>query len=174
MGKELESSKVVALKRYLKEYQEIVVAYLFGSHARGEADARSDVDIAVLLHAGLPDAAHLELRLDAEICDILGSNEVDVLFLNDAPLPMQAEVIRTGQIIVSNDEDARIGYEVDAMNRWWDFQPIFEMHWRTFVQRTKESFSDEQRRAYEEARRAFARAHQAPLRNLRGHCAGMD
>jgi len=155
-----EKLDLTALKRYLGEHDEIIAAYLFGSHARGEADARSDVDIALLLRPGLPDVAHLELQLDVEICNVLDSDEVDVIFLNGAPLPMQAKVIRTGRLIVSNDDTARVDYEVVTMNRWWDVQPFIKTYRRIFFQRLKESFSDEQRRTYEKARRAFARAYQ--------------
>jgi hypothetical protein len=45
----------------------------------------------------------------------LDSDDVDVLFLNDVPLPMQAEVIRTGWLVVSNDEEGRIRFEVRTM-----------------------------------------------------------
>jgi len=154
-----EKLDLTALKSHLEGRDEIVAAYLFGSHARGEAGDRSDVDIALLLRPGLPDAHHLKPRLDTEIWNVLDSDEVDVLFLDDEPLPMQAEVIRTGRLIVSNDDAARVDYEVSTMNQWWDFKPFREMYWRIFVQRTKENFSDEQRRAYEEARRTFARAY---------------
>ncbi len=150
---------LTALKRYLERREEVVAAYLFGSHARGEADTRSDVDIALLLRPNLPDLAHLELRLDGEVRATLGDRDVDVLFLNDAPLEVQAEVIRTGRLIAVNDEAARVDYEVRTMNRWWDLRPFFEAYQRTFFRRLKEEFSDEQRRAYEEARRAFARAY---------------
>jgi hypothetical protein len=61
-----EAPDLTALKHYLEEHDDIVAAYLFGSHARGEADVRSDIDVAVLLRPGRPDVAHLKLHLDDE------------------------------------------------------------------------------------------------------------
>ena len=83
MSEELD---LTALKSYLEGRDEIVAAYLFGSHARGEAGARSDVDIALLLRPGLPDVAHLTLTFDREVCDVLDTGKADVITLNTAPL----------------------------------------------------------------------------------------
>ena len=38
-----------AIEQYFAALDEVVLAYLFGSHARGEAGPLSDIDIAVLL-----------------------------------------------------------------------------------------------------------------------------
>jgi len=156
MGTELD---LTALRRYLEGRDEVVVAYLFGSHARSEADARSDVDVALLLHPDLPDVAHLKLRLDTEIGDVLDSDQVDVLFLNDAPLPLQAEVIRTGQVIVSKDEETRVEFEAHTMSAWWDFQPRLAEFDRLYLASLKRGFTDEQWRVYHATRELLARAH---------------
>lgn len=44
------------LTRYFADRDDVVAAYLFGSVARGEARAGSDVDVGVLLRAGKPAA----------------------------------------------------------------------------------------------------------------------
>lgn len=150
---------LTVLKSYLEGRNEIIAAYLFGSHARGEADVRSDVDIALLLRPGLPDVHHLKLRLDTEICNVLNSDDVDVLFLNRAPLPMQAEVIRTGRLIVSNDDEAQVEFEVRTTNAWWDFQPLLAEFDRIYFESLKRGFTDEQRRIYQATLELLARAN---------------
>jgi len=150
---------LTCLKHYLEGRSEIVAAYLFGSHARGEADNRSDVDVALLLRPDLPDATHLKLRLETEICDVLDSDNVDVLFLNSAPLPLQAEVIRIGQVIVSKDEEARVEFEAQTMSAWWDFQPLLAEFDRLYLASLKRGFTDEQWRVYHVARELLAQAH---------------
>jgi len=84
---------------------------------------------------------------------------VDVVILNDAPLRIQAEVIQTGQLLICNDSAARIEYEVRTMSKWWDLKPLLETYDRILFQRLKDGFTDEQRRAYERARRVSTRAH---------------
>jgi predicted nucleotidyltransferase len=71
--------------------QIVVAVYLFGSYPRGEADHLSDLYIALLLRPDLPCEAmgRLGLRLDIEVCDLLGTEDVDVIVLNTAPLEAQ-------------------------------------------------------------------------------------
>ena len=149
------------LTEHFSGREEVVAIYLFGSQARGQADHLSDIDVALLLRPDLTDSAHLELRLISQVYDALGTEDVDVVILNDAPLRMQAEVIQTGQLLVCNDPASRIEYEVRLMSRWWDLKPLLETYDRIFFQRLKDGFTDEQRRAYERARQVPARAHRA-------------
>ena len=53
-----------ALAQYFAALDGVVLAYLFGSHARGQAWARSDVDVAVLLEGRPDDARCLDVRLE--------------------------------------------------------------------------------------------------------------
>jgi hypothetical protein len=108
--------------------EEMVAVYLFGSYARGEADHLSDLDIALLLQPDLPREAmwRLGLRLDVEVCDLLGIEDVDVIVLNTAPLEAQFEVIRTGILLYSNDEGIRTEYEVQMMSAYWDFKKVLD------------------------------------------------
>jgi predicted nucleotidyltransferase len=53
-----------ALAQYFASLNEVVLAYLFGSHARGQAWAHSDIDVAVLLAGHPNDTRCLDLRLE--------------------------------------------------------------------------------------------------------------
>ena len=68
----------------------LVSAYLFGSHARGQAHSESDIDVGVLLHPELYPSVQARfaarLRLTAWLIGALGVNAVDMVVLNDAPL----------------------------------------------------------------------------------------
>ncbi|MBI4630351.1 MAG: nucleotidyltransferase domain-containing protein [Chloroflexi bacterium] len=90
-----------------KEFQEILVkhgvvlAYLFGSHAKGTARAFSDVDIAVLLPYDTPRSKFFDVRLaltDA-LMSLLGKNEIDVVVLNEATPLLAYQVVRYGKIV---------------------------------------------------------------------------
>ena len=70
---------------YLAEQTDVVVDYLFGSVARGQATPRSDVDIAVLLDLELDAQAIVERQL--ALMGTLGmftDREVQVTILNRA------------------------------------------------------------------------------------------
>ena len=72
-------------RRHLKEDKEILLAYLFGSQAEGTAGPQSDYDIALLVRQ--PSRA-LQARLAHEIGIILGTDRVDVVLLNRAPVEL--------------------------------------------------------------------------------------
>lgn len=99
-------------------------AYLFGSHARGTADRHSDVDVAVMLDDAVPPDQRLELSLDlAGILErMTGVGDVQVLVLNEAPLPVAGRVIREGRLFYSVDEPGRVAYESLTFRRFVDFE----------------------------------------------------
>jgi predicted nucleotidyltransferase len=53
-----------ALERYFVSLDGVMLAYLFGSHARGRAWAHSDVDVAVLLEGHPDDDRCFDMRLE--------------------------------------------------------------------------------------------------------------
>lgn len=84
------------------------VAVLFGSYARGNAGPLSDLDIAVLLKAGLSRTERFLLRGDiAEdvrkvVAQTSGSRSkigVDIVDLDSAPPLLKFEVFRDGKVL---------------------------------------------------------------------------
>ena len=101
----------------------LVAAYLFGSHARGEATASSDIDLALWL-AEAPtslDGLHLDVAADLE--RDLGVR-VDLVVLNGAPSDLVHRVLRDGVLLVDRDRSARIKLEVRARNDYFDLLPM--------------------------------------------------
>jgi predicted nucleotidyltransferase len=117
-------SEVVRIAREALEAQpEIAVAYLFGSVARGTSGPLSDVDLGVVLTS----AAATPERLGA-IADRLAlqlrTDRVDLIDLHRAPVPLRYRVARDGLVIVCRDHRARERFEVDAIRRHLDFDPL--------------------------------------------------
>lgn len=104
---------------------EVLEAYLFGSQARGEAAAHSDVDVAVYVEpsraAGGPYGYDAELS--SELMAALGRNDVDVVVLNDAPPMLYHRVLRDGVRLFSRDELATSAREGYAVSRYCDWVP---------------------------------------------------
>lgn len=98
----------------------VVVAYLFGSHARGEADHLSDVDVALLAPEVAPqDRLDLRLRVMGKLSHVL-DGEVDVIVLDEAPLTLAGRVIRDGIAFFSTDEQSRFAYESRTFREFVD------------------------------------------------------
>jgi predicted nucleotidyltransferase len=108
----------------------ITAAYLFGSVARGEARAGSDVDVAVLTAAGPPPGLDgLYLALADALEQHLG-RRVQVVVLDRAPLDLVHRVLRDGRLLLDRDPSRRIAFEVRARREYFDLQPILRRYRR--------------------------------------------
>ncbi|MBI2265915.1 MAG: nucleotidyltransferase domain-containing protein [Armatimonadetes bacterium] len=103
------------------EFPEIELAYLFGSQGSRRATPSSDIDLA-LLSKGLSLARYRMLW--SRLVEILGTEKVDVLFLEDAPPALRFEVIRSGRILFRSDPDRENRFELLAMKEYWDTAPL--------------------------------------------------
>lgn len=113
------------IARALEPRDEILDAYLFGSQARGEAGALSDIDVAVYIddrcasHGAYGHEADLITHLMRE----LRTNDIDVVVLNRAPPLLYHRVLRDGQLLLSRDLQATTTRGGRALSRYFDFVP---------------------------------------------------
>ena len=109
----------------LDPHEEILEAYLFGSHARGRVQRHSDIDIAVYVDEAKADDGGFGYRahLTTELMAGLGSNDVDVVVLNRAPPLLYHRVLRDGVRLLSRDLRATTTREGRAVSRYCDFVP---------------------------------------------------
>lgn len=127
------SAEAVLREFFAAHASGIVAAYLFGSVARGTAAAQSDVDVAVLYAAPPPATLEgLPLDLEARIEKLVG-RPAQVVVLNTAPAGLVHRVLRDGVLLVDRDRSARIRFEVQARNAFFDLQPIVARYRRAPV-----------------------------------------
>ena len=108
----------------------VVCVYLFGSEARGDAGARSDTDVAILLKEDPPRTlAGLQFETAGDLERHLG-REVDLVVLNTAPVDFAMRVLRDGQLLVDRDPSRRIRYEVRIRNEFFDLEPYLREYRR--------------------------------------------
>src|SRR4030065_2821 len=99
-GIEKSEDLIKEIKSLLLPRKEIVLAYLYGSSAKGTSRPYSDVDIAILLDENIsveegPYGYRAELL--AILMKALRTNRIDLAILNDAP-PYQKETGRIGKL----------------------------------------------------------------------------
>lgn len=113
------------LAGYLETRAEVLEAYLFGSHARGDAQPHSDVDVAVFVDEDRVPAAPFgyEAELTTELIALLGNDRVDVVVLNRAGPLLYHRVLRDGVRLVSRDLCATTTREGYALSRYCDWVP---------------------------------------------------
>lgn len=112
----------VKAERYLQSREDVLFAYLFGSMASGKATALSDVDIAVYLSGNNLSTKRLEILGD--LIDILKTDEIDLVILNTAPLPLKIRILRNKRILSERTPFVRHAYESATMRSYLDFAKL--------------------------------------------------
>ena len=102
----------------------VAAIYLFGSVARGDDRAGSDLDIGVL--GRTRDTALSGVVLD-DVCDRLEAvarRNLDLVILQTAPPDLVHRVMRDGILLLDRDRSRRIVFEVQARNEYFDLEPL--------------------------------------------------
>ena len=96
---------------------------LFGSVARGEQTAHSDVDIClVLMPASTPDENTSLLRKRLEY---LAQFNLDVQIFQALPLYIRSRILKEGQVLFVRDEDLLYDLAFRTAQAFEDFKPIY-------------------------------------------------
>ncbi len=96
-------------------------AYLFGSSATGGRTAQSDVDLAISVSPDEdPHAVQLEAARVASLH--LGTDAVDLVLLNTAPVSLAGRILTTRQVLVDRKPFARHLYESRVAREFQDFR----------------------------------------------------
>jgi predicted nucleotidyltransferase len=120
----------VLRSRLAESDADVLCAYLFGSVARDEGRADSDLDVAVLLARDPPPTLEgLQTGLADALSEAAGRT-VDLVVLNDAPPDLVHRVLRDGVLLLERDRSARIRFEVKARNEYFDLLPYLQRYRR--------------------------------------------
>jgi predicted nucleotidyltransferase len=121
----------------LREDNQVVFAYIFGSIALGVANKESDIDVAVYLDMNeVEDAFTKRIKLIEKFQTALGG-PVDVVILNDlSSLFFKFVIIKEGQVIFERDHGQRVNFELKTMQEYYDFLPFLEAYNKAYIQRT--------------------------------------
>jgi hypothetical protein len=119
---------------------DVVLAYLYGSQARGTPGPLSDVDVAVLFRAGLSGAERFrqELALMRELTDIFRREDVFIADLDNATPLLRFEVYREGRLLYCQDDALRIKFLTEALRDYEDTRPLRAIQQKYLQQRMAE------------------------------------
>src|SRR5512139_3434520 len=95
-------AQIDRLLRRAADDPEVLAVLLFGSTARGEARAQSDVDVCLVLTA----APRSRVRAEEKRMAYLGDVDLDVQVFQSLPLYVRTRVLRDGRVLFCRDEDA--------------------------------------------------------------------
>jgi hypothetical protein len=117
------SDRLERLASLLQQDQRVVFAYLFGGLASGIQKPLSDVDIAVMLDSSVVDT-ELKLDLIGLLTDTLGTDEVDLVILNRAPISLVGRILKQKKLLADNQPFQRHQFESLAMREFFDFRRL--------------------------------------------------
>lgn len=126
------------LRTALAEFPDIKLAVLFGSTARGQETACSDLDLGVLL-----DPYDVKRLWPIDLAaNKVAKRTVDLIDLHTAPPLLRFEITRDGVVVVERDDYAWVDFKAKAMIDWWDWQPTARMIHRITAEKLREEIAD--------------------------------
>jgi predicted nucleotidyltransferase len=127
------------IRTALRNSPDLVAVYLFGSMARDEAHALSDVDVAVLFADELSAAAVFAGTLEiGVILDEALRRPVGVIALNRAPPALCFQVLKHGRLLLEKDRTQRCVFVMDALGQYYDAKPYRDCHNTRLLSRIRE------------------------------------
>lgn len=128
------------LQAYLEGRPEVRFAYLFGSWARGTANALSDIDVAIYLDEerigeGYPYGYKAEFM--ADLMKVLKTNRIDLVILNAAPFLLRLQVVRDGIPLMCRLESERDQFLAKTWEEYDRMQDLLAAQAASLSQRLK-------------------------------------
>lgn len=114
-------TRLSTLGEVLTDCPGVVFAYLFGGVARGRKTPLSDIDIAIYSDAGY-DPAEVQFSALRRVSKHLGTDEVDVVILNTAPISLQGRILQSRQVLCDRRQPVRHRFESQIIREFDDFR----------------------------------------------------
>lgn len=116
---------LAGMRDYFAHQPDVVLAYLFGSVARGQGDHFSDVDVAVLFVEFIGAERRSELCIEQSFgLQKFADRQVQVVALNTASPVLKFQVLAEGKMLFARSEIERIEFHVRSVKVYHDTQSL--------------------------------------------------
>lgn len=117
------------IRDLFKNYEEIQLAYLYGSYAKGVQTEFSDIDIGVILKTDFKETPlyFAELSLNIEKCFNYKIN-VDLRILNNATPRFLFQVIKNSKILFVKNKIFMYEFELKVLYMYQEIKPMLDMY----------------------------------------------
>ena len=137
--KKLSREAFENLPQLIERFREapfVKAMYLIGSLVHGPIKPLSDLDFAVLLSKELnrKQLFQEQLELIGLACDLLETEEIDLILLNTAPPRIAHSILRTGRLAFVKDKKQLADFTEMTVKIYLDFKPYRTAFDRTFMQ----------------------------------------
>jgi uncharacterized protein YutE (UPF0331/DUF86 family)/predicted nucleotidyltransferase len=115
----------------------VVLAYLYGSQARGDAGPLSDVDVAVQFAPDLPRRERFSRvgQLISDLCQLLRRDDVYVVDLDAIPPLLCHRIYLNHRLLCCPDDAVRAAFEIRALRQYVATRPLRRIRWRYVMRR---------------------------------------
>ena len=103
----------------------IKLIYIFGSYAKGENRADSDLDIAMYFDSEVDGFVKLDI-LD-ELVGIFSREDIDLVILNNVDEVLKFQVIKYGKVVYMKDLVTKVTFESRVMGEYMDMEYFREV-----------------------------------------------
>lgn len=107
-----------------REDGDILAVFVFGSTARGEQTAASDVDVCLVLQPQKYDP----LTLSRKKLAYLQQLDLDIQIFQQLPLYIRRRVLKEGKVLFERDTDALYALAFRTAQEFEDFKPIYHAY----------------------------------------------
>lgn len=115
----------------------IGIVYLFGSLILGIEREDSDIDIGIVFldNRMLEKSLEVYNTLYEIFSQVFPKKELDIVFLDKAPLTLRFEVVNSGKILYTISEEFCLNYKERVVKEYIDFKPLLEEQDRSLLER---------------------------------------
>jgi len=117
----------------------VAFAYLVGSQASGKTTPLSDVDVAAYFGRPKDKLTGLASELSSSLQTALGRQDVDVIELNRAGIPVLSSIMKNAAPLVINNTDEERDFKRSVYMKIVDFQPTLSLIGRRTLERIRKN-----------------------------------
>jgi predicted nucleotidyltransferase len=116
--------RIERLLRQAERDPSVLAVIVFGSAARGDFTAESDIDVCLVLPPGSDD----RLSLSQKRLAYLENVDLDVCVFQQLPLYIRVRVLKEGKVLLSRDDDLLYELAFRTARAFEDFKPRYHAY----------------------------------------------
>ncbi len=126
-GKKLPSEaveRIPELIHLISEDKDVIALFSFGSLVSGDLKPLSDLDFAVLVSPDFDRNCRFDKHIDliGLFTRIFGSDEIDLVFMNDAPMRFAYYIIKSGKLLFCSNKNILNDFAEKTVKLFLDFR----------------------------------------------------
>ncbi len=143
MSKNYDSTGIVIVKlqKALSSRDDVAAAYLFGSYGTEYETEYSDIDLGIIFLPGINADFKRELELEVALSLALGTDRLDVVNLNKAPIQLRYRAISEGRLIYEADYISTSDFIEKTLKYYLDYAYYLKSFFRERNKALKEAYT---------------------------------